>query len=147
MSERETGNSNLREGVDLRGSVSRLNVFIGGTAAIIGIIYGYDLGAIAAAILFLEPDLGLSTFMVSVVTATVVLGQLFGAFSAGSITNRLGRKRTMVGIALGYVIFAALQGVAPNEWFLIAARFLLGFTIGVSIVTAPSLRLEASEVP
>ena len=144
MSERETGNSNLREGVDLRGSVSRLNVFIGGTAAIIGIIYGYDLGAIAAAILFLEPDLGLSTFMVSVVTATVVLGQLFGAFSAGSITNRLGRKRTMVGIALGYVIFAALQGVAPNEWFLIAARFLLGFTIGVSIVTAPAYIAESS---
>ena len=144
MSERETGNSNLREGVDRRGSVSRLNVFIGGTAAIIGIIYGYDLGAIAAAILFLEPDLGLSTFMVSVVTATVVLGQLFGAFSAGSITNRLGRKRTMVGIALGYVIFAALQGVAPNEWFLIAARFLLGFTIGVSIVTAPAYIAESS---
>ena len=144
MSERETGNSNLREGVDLRGSVSRLNVFIGGTAAIIGIIYGYDLGAIAAAILFLEPDLGLSTFMVSVVTATVVLGQLFGAFSAGSITNRLGRKRTMVGIALGYVIFAALQGLAPNEWFLIVARFLLGFTIGVSIVTAPAYIAESS---
>ena len=144
MSERETGNSNLREGVDLRGSVSRLNVFIGGTAAIIGIIYGYDLGAIAAAILFLEPDLGLSTFMVSVVTATVVLGQLFGAFSAGRITNRLGRKRTMVGIALGYVIFAALQGLAPNEWFLIVARFLLGFTIGVSIVTAPAYIAESS---
>ena len=144
MSERETGNSNQREGVGLRGSVSRLNVFIGGTAAIIGIIYGYDLGAIAAAILFLEPDLGLSTFMVSVVTATVVLGQLFGAFSAGSITNRLGRKRTMVGIALGYVVFAALQGVAPNEWFLIAARFLLGFTIGVSIVTAPAYIAESS---
>ena len=144
MSERETGNSNLREGVDLRGSVSRLNVFIGGTAAIIGLIYGYDLGAIAAAILFLAPDLGLSTFMVSVVTATVVLGQLFGAFSAGSITNRLGRKRTMVGIALGYVVFAALQGVAPNEWFLIAARFLLGFTIGVSIVTAPAYIAESS---
>src|SRR5687768_7829798 len=67
------------------GSVSRLNVLIAGTAAIIGIIYGYDLGSIASAILFLQPDLGLSTFMVSVVTATVVLGQLFGALFAGRI--------------------------------------------------------------
>jgi sugar porter (SP) family MFS transporter len=50
----------------------------------------------------------------------------------------------MVGIALGYVIFAALQGVAPNEWFLIVARFLLGFTIGVSIVTAPAYIAESS---
>src|ERR671920_752179 len=143
MSESETGNPNQQD-AGLRGSVSRLNVLIGGTAAIIGVIYGYDLGSIASAILFLEPDLGLSTFMVSVVTATVVLGQLFGAFSAGLITNRLGRKRTMVLIALGYVIFAALQGLAPNEWFLIVARFLLGFTIGVSIVTAPAYIAESS---
>jgi sugar porter (SP) family MFS transporter len=143
MSERETGNSNQREG-GRWGSVSRLNMLIAGTAAIIGIIYGYDLGSIASAILFLQPDLNLSTFMVSVVTATVVLGQIFGAFNAGRITNWIGRKRTMVGIALGYAIFAALQGLAPNEWFLIVARFLLGFTIGVSIVTAPAYIAESS---
>src|SRR3712207_2342341 len=90
--------------------VSRLNVMIAGTAAIIGIISGHDLGSIASAILFLQPDLQLSTFMVSVVTATVVLGQLFGAFFAGRITNTIGRKRTMVLVALGYAVFAALQG-------------------------------------
>src|SRR5829696_5912922 len=144
MSEREAMDSNQRGGGGLRGSVSRLNVLIAGTAAIIGIIYGYDLGSIASAILFLQPDFDLSTFMVSVVTATVVLGQLFGAFSAGRITNTIGRKRTMIGIALGYAVFAALQGLAPNEWFLIVARFLLGFTIGVSIVTAPAYIAESA---
>jgi sugar porter (SP) family MFS transporter len=50
----------------------------------------------------------------------------------------------MVLIALGYAIFAALQGLAPNEWFLIVARFLLGFTIGLSIVTAPAYIAESS---
>ena len=144
MSEREASNSDRRAGGGLGGSVSRLNMMIAGAAAIIGIIYGYDLGSIAGAILFLKPDLGLSTFMVSVVTATVVLGQLFGAFNAGRITNRIGRKRTMVGIALGYAVFAALQGLAPNEWFLIVVRFLLGFTIGVSIVTVPAYIAESS---
>src|SRR5215211_7688998 len=107
--------SNQRGGEGLRSSVSRLNVLIAGTAAIIGVIYGYDLGSIASAILFLQPDLNLSTFMVSVVTATVVLGQLFGAFAAGRITNTIGRKRTMVAVALGYVIFAALQGLSPGQ--------------------------------
>jgi SP family galactose:H+ symporter-like MFS transporter len=144
MSEREAMNSNRGESLGLRGSVSKLNVLIAGTAAIIGIIYGYDLGSIASAILFLKPDLSLSTFMVSAVTATVVLGQLVGAFNAGRITNWIGRKRTMVGIALGYAVFAVLQGLAPNEWFLIVARFLLGFIIGVSIVTAPAYIAESS---
>jgi sugar porter (SP) family MFS transporter len=144
MSEREAMDSNRGESLGLRGSVSKLNVLIAGTAAIIGIIYGYDLGSIASAILFLKPDLSLSTFMVSAVTATVVLGQLVGAFNAGRITNWIGRKRTMVGIALGYAVFAVLQGLAPNEWFLIVARFLLGFIIGVSIVTAPAYIAESS---
>ncbi len=90
MSEGGVMHSSPGEGGGLRGSVSRLNVLIAGTAAIIGIIYGYDLGSIASAILFLKPDLGLSTFMVSAVTATVVLGQLVGAFNAGRITNRPG---------------------------------------------------------
>src|SRR5688572_33458581 len=85
-------------------SVSRLNVYIAGTAAIIGLIYGYDLGSIASALLFLVPDFDLSTFMTSAVTSAVVLGQLAGAFSAGRISNTIGRKRTMVGIALGYVL-------------------------------------------
>ena len=126
--------------------VSRLNVLIAGTAAIVGLIYGYDLGAIASAILFLGPDFQLSDFMISVVTSAVVLGQLFGAFSAGRISNTIGRKRTMVGVALGYAAFAGLQGLAPNEWFLTVVRFLLGFIIGVSIVTAPAYIAESSPI-
>ena len=96
-------------------SVSRLNVMIAGTAAIIGIIYGYDLGSIASALLFLVPAFDLSTFMTSVITSAVVLGQLFGALFAGRISNTLGRKRSLVLVALGYAAFAGLQGVAPNE--------------------------------
>src|SRR5918993_444309 len=132
------------EGGGRRHSLSRQNMLIAGTAGIIGLIYGYDIGSIAGALLFLVPDFDLSTFMTSVVTSAVVLGNLFGAFFAGRITNTIGRKRTMIGIALGYAVFAALQGLAPNEWFLIVARFLLGFTIGVSIVTAPAYIAESS---
>jgi sugar porter (SP) family MFS transporter len=125
-------------------SVSRLNLFVALTAATIGIIYGYDVGSIASAILFLKPDFHLSDFQVSIVTSAVVLGQLFGAFSAGRISNAIGRQRAMVGVALGYAIFAALQGFAPNALFLTIVRFLLGFAIGVSIVTAPAFIAESA---
>jgi hypothetical protein len=36
-------------------SVSRLNILIAITAAIIGLIYGYDLSSIASALMFLVP--------------------------------------------------------------------------------------------
>src|ERR687897_341411 len=132
------------EGGGRRHSLSRQNMLIAGTAGIIGLIYGYDIGSIASALLFLVPDFDLSTFMTSAVTSAVVLGQLAGAFSAGRISNTIGRKRTMVAIALGYVLFAALQGLAPNEWFLLVIRFLLGFTIGLSIVVAPAYIAESA---
>ena len=69
------------------GSTSRLNLLIASTAAGIGLIYGYDLGSIASAILFLEEDLGVSTWQISVITSWVVLGQLVGALAGGRIAN------------------------------------------------------------
>jgi len=144
-----TANGRVSQGSGGEGglrSLSRLNVLIAVTAAIVGLIYGYDLGSIAGALLFLVPDLGLSTFMTSVVTSAVVLGQLVGAFVAGRISNTIGRKRTMVLVALGYALFAGLQGLAPNEWFLTAVRFLLGFIIGLSIVVAPAYIAESAPI-
>ena len=110
----------------------------------IGLIYGYDLGSIATAILFLTDDFQLTAFQISVVTTAVVVGQLVGAFFAGRITNRFGRKNSMIFVALGYAAFTGLQGLAPNEWFLTGVRFLLGFIIGVSIVTAPAYIAESA---
>ena len=81
----------------------------------IGLIYGYDLGSIATAILFLTNDFQLTAFQTSVVTTAVVVGQLIGAFFAGRITNRFGRKNSMILVALGYAVFTGLQGLAPNE--------------------------------
>ena len=138
--------ANGSRGDERRESLSRLNILIATTAAIVGLIYGYDLGSIASALLFLVPAFKLSTFMISVVTSAVVLGQLLGALFAGRISNTIGRKRTMVFIALGYAVFAGLQGLAPNEWFLTVVRFLLGFAIGVSIVVAPAYIAESAPI-
>jgi MFS transporter, SP family, galactose:H+ symporter len=129
-----------------RESLSRLNILIAATAAIVVLIYGCDLGSIASALLFLVPAFDLSTFMTSVVTSAVVLGQLLGALFARHISNTIGRKRTMVIVALGYAVFASLQGLAPNEWFLTVVRFLLGLAIGVSIVVAPAYIAESAPI-
>ncbi|HEX6710089.1 MAG TPA: MFS transporter [Rubrobacter sp.] len=109
-------------------------------------LHGYDLGSIASALLFLVPDFHLSTFMTSVVTSAMVLGQLFGAFAAGRISNTIGRNSTLVLVALGYAAFAGLQGLAPNEWFLTVVRFLLGLAIGISIVVAPAYIVGSAPV-
>jgi sugar porter (SP) family MFS transporter len=67
-----------------------------------------------------------------------------GALLASRVADAIGRKRTMVAIAAGYVAFAVLSGLATNLVFLDVARFFLGVTIGLSVVVAPVFIAESS---
>src|SRR3954454_18153305 len=113
-------------------------------AATIGIIYGYDLGAIAGALLFITKDFDLSTKETEWVATIVVAGSIVGALVGGRLANAIGRKPAMVIVALTYAAFAVLSGLASSLVFLDTARFFLGVTIGISIVTAPIFVAESS---
>ena len=123
--------------------LTRFSLLVGAAAALVGIVYGYDQGSIAGALLFLRPDFGLSPFLVSVVVTGVPVGTFFGALGGGWIANAIGRKRSMLLIALGYTVFSGLQGVSTGPWMLAAFRFLLGLVVGVSIVAAPQFIAES----
>src|SRR4051812_36829313 len=113
-------------------------------AATIGVIYGYDLGAISGALLFVTKDFDLSTKQTEWVATIVVAGSIVGALFGGRLANAIGRKPAMVIVALTYACFAVLSGVASSLVFLDTARFFLGVTIGISIVTAPIFVAESA---
>ena len=69
-------------------------------AATIGIIYGYDLGAISGALLFVTKDFDLSTKQTEWVATIVVVGSIVGALTGGRLSNAIGRKPAMVLVAL-----------------------------------------------
>src|SRR4051795_4680660 len=117
---------------------------IANAAATIGIIYGYDLGAIAGALLFITKDFDLSTKETEWVATIVGVGSIVGALTGGRLANAIGRKPAMVIVALTYAGFALLSGVATSLVFLDVARFFLGVTIGISIVTAPIFVAESA---
>lgn len=125
------------QGVPTVGKTPLPAVGVGIAGAAIGLIYGYDTGSVAGALLFLKRDLGLTTAMQEVVTSVVVVGAIVGTILARYTCDRLGRKRTMVIVAVGYALFAALSGLAPGSAVLITVRFLLGIAVGASIVAAP----------
>jgi len=122
----------------------RLGLKIAATATLIGFVYGYDQGSIATALLFLTPDLHLSTFQATVVVTAVSVGTLVGALAGGNIANAIGRKRAMMAIAIGYALFSGLQALAFNAESLALVRFLLGLVVGVSIVAAPAFIAEST---
>jgi sugar porter (SP) family MFS transporter len=102
-----------------------------------GILYGYDMGIIAAALIFVRSTFTLSTQMEEAVVSIVLVGAMAGAILGGSLADSLGRRLILT---LGGVIFIVGSVIAPlasTVWVLIAARFLLGLAIGFTSVTAP----------
>jgi sugar porter (SP) family MFS transporter len=113
------------------------------TAAIIGIIYGYDLGNISGALLFIPAEFHLSTFQVETVATVVVVGSIVGVLLGGPVANAIGRKLIMIIVAFSYAAFALLSALASSLLWLDITRFFLGVTIGVSIVVAPIFVAES----
>src|SRR5947209_159720 len=126
-----------------RGARPNRSTLVAVTAAIIGIIYGYDLGNISGALLFIPAQFRLSTFQVESVVTVVVVGSILGVLLGGPIANAIGRKPIMVIVAFSYAAFALLSAVATGLIWLDITRFLLGVTIGVSIVVAPIFVAES----
>src|SRR5262249_54509351 len=122
----------------------RLGFRVAIAAATIGVIYGYDLGNISGALLFITKEFDLSTKQTEWVATIVVAGSIVGALAASRLANAIGRKPTMVLVAITYAVFAILSGLAQSLVWLDVTRFLLGVTIGVTVVTAPIFVAESA---
>ena len=102
-----------------------------------GILYGYDMGIIAAALIFVRDSFRLSTRMEEVVVSVVLIGAMLGALVGGSIADRIGRRATLVWGGGIFIVGSILAPLSPNVATLIVARALLGVAIGFTSVTAP----------
>ena len=128
---------------DLKSS-SRLGIWVAVAAATVGIIYGYDSSNIAGALLFITNDFGLTTGQQQLVTTAVVVGEVLGAVFGGALANRIGRKKSMLLVAATFAGFSLLSALAWSVPTLIGARFLLGLTIGISVVVVPVFVAESA---
>src|SRR4051812_1731320 len=122
----------------------RMGFRVAVAAATIGVIYGYDLGNISGALLFITKEFDLSTHETEWVASIVVAGSIVGALVASRLANAIGRKPTMILVALTYAVFAVLGGAAQSLVWLDVSRALLGVTIGISVVTAPIFVAESA---
>jgi sugar porter (SP) family MFS transporter len=123
-----------------------LAITISLAAATVGVVYGYDTGSIAGALLFLPKAFNLSTNAVEWITTFTGLGLILGALVANRIADRYGRKAAMVIIAIGFTVFAVLQAAAQDIVWLDITRFFLGVSIGISVVAAPVFIAESAPV-
>lgn len=102
-----------------------------------GILYGFDMGIIAAALIFVRESFSLSIRMEELVVSVVLVGAMAGALAGGSIADRIGRRATLLWGGGIFLAGSLLAPASPNAATLILARALLGVAIGFTSVTAP----------
>lgn len=145
-------------------NVSRMALMVAFAAAMVGIIYGYDQSNIAGALHFMQAQdvFGLGQVLPEcangacekltstalerqgLTASMVVIGMLFGALFGGPLSNKIGRKPAMIGVAVTFALFSVFSGVAWSFEALLVARTLLGLTVGVSLVVVPVFVAESA---
>lgn len=121
----------------------RTAIVVAATAAMLGIIYGYDNGIIGGAQDVFARDFNLSTQQTEFVVASIVYGEIIGAIAAGFLVNFWGRKKSMIILTAGYVIFGLLSALSVDMYMLAASRFGLGLAIGISLIAVPVFVAES----
>jgi sugar porter (SP) family MFS transporter len=108
-----------------------------GISALGGMLFGYDIGVISGAILFIKKDFSLSPGMEEVVVSSVLLGSLVGAAVGGFLADRIGRRRLLMITAAVFGVGAIGAALAPGTAWLLAARIVAGAAVGIASFVAP----------
>jgi sugar porter (SP) family MFS transporter len=117
---------------------ARRNVVL--TAAIAGLgglLFGYDTGVIAGALLFIKSDFDLGSFAQGLVVAAVPIGAVAGAAIAGPAADTYGRRLMILIAAAVFIVGALASAAAPGVEVLVIARIVIGVAIGLASAAAP----------
>lgn len=107
------------------------------TSALAGFLFGFDTVVISGAEQKIQSLWGLSAGVHGIAMGAALYGTVLGSLFGGWPADKFGRKRTLLGIGVLYVISALGCGFAAGVNTFIAARFIGGLGIGISTVAAP----------
>lgn len=119
-------------------------VFVSVVAAIGGLLFGFDTAIIAGATRYLKDQFVLSSLQEGWAVSAVLVGCMFGAGSAGSISDRVGRKRFMLISAVLFFVSAAGCALPRTIGEFVIFRFIGGLGIGAASILSPLYIAEIS---
>lgn len=106
-------------------------------AALAGFLFGFDTVVISGAEQTIQAIWGLNSSLHGLAISMALWGTVIGAMIGGLPTDRLGRKKTLLGIGALYLLSAIGSALAPEVYSFMVSRFIGGLGVGISTVAAP----------
>ncbi len=110
---------------------------VASVAAISGLLFGFDTAVINGALVFLRSQFTLTNLLTEIAASSLLFGCLIGAAVAGSSSDRLGRRKSLIGAALLFGISALTSALAQNLLQFCLSRLAGGLAIGIASTLTP----------
>lgn len=119
-------------------------IFIAGSAALGGFLFGFDTAVINGAVMALQKHFKAGSLALGLAVSLALLGSALGAFAAGPLADRLGRTKTMMIAAALFTVSSLGSGLPFSIADFIFWRILGGVGVGAASVIAPAYIAEIS---
>ena len=113
-------------------------ILISAIAAIGGFLFGFDSGVINGTVDGLQQAFHSDSLQTGFNVSCILLGCAVGAFIAGNLSDKFGRKKVMIGTALLFTISAWGSGISTSSIEFVIFRLFGGFAIGAASVLCPA---------
>jgi SP family galactose:H+ symporter-like MFS transporter len=106
-------------------------------AALGGLLFGYDTGIIAGAIIFITPLFHINAWMQGLLVSVMIIGAFIGSLTSGHLVDRYGSHHILRWMAAIFLFGAIITAIAPNITTIMIGRFILGIAVGVTSFLSP----------
>ncbi len=119
-------------------------IFLSVVAAIGGFLFGYDTAVISGTVLQVSTQFSLTSLQSGWYVGCALVGSIIGVLFAGTLSDRFGRKSTMILSAILFTLSAMGCAISSNLDQLVFYRIIGGVGIGIVSIVCPLYISEVS---
>lgn len=109
-----------------------------------GLMFGFDIAIISGANTSLQSYFTLNELELGWGTGSLVLGAMLGALGSGALTDRFGRRRVLIYVALLFALSCLGSAISHTFTLFVLSRIMGGLSVGAASVLSPMYVAEVA---